>query len=369
MIGDRVRMDPYVRAMKASVREGSIVIDLGTGIGFFAVLACKLGATRVYAIEPDDSIEVARRVAEANGCADRIEFIQDVSTAVDLPRKADVLISDLRGVLPLFGGHIPSVIDARQRLVAPGGILIPLKDELWGTVVESPAIYRDVVEPWLSCPELVEMSPVRHLTTNTWVKRRLAESDFLSAPQRLCTLDYATIETPDVRAEIAWTCTRDGIGDGLGTWFDATLIPGVGFTTAPGAPQAIYGNAFFPFEHPVELEAGDKLTVDLAANLVGSEYVWRWDTKAVRDNLVLAEFRQSTMKASVFPPEKLRKRRDDYVPSRIENIEVARFILERIDGVSSLGSLARAVAECYPARFPDWQSALAHVTKVIAQCT
>src|SRR5579863_9313159 len=79
MIADGVRMEAYARALRQTVKPGSVVLEIGTGPGIFAILACQLGASRVYAIEPDDIIQVAREVASANGCADRIEFLQDLS--------------------------------------------------------------------------------------------------------------------------------------------------------------------------------------------------------------------------------------------------------------------------------------------------
>src|SRR5262245_23219624 len=128
MIADGVRVNAYAAALRQAIKPGSVVVDIGTGIGFFAVLACQLGAQRVHAIEPDDAIELARAIAAANGCADRIRFIQDVSTKVDLPEHADVIVSDLRGVLPLFQQHIPLIIDARSRFLSLSGSLISQRD-------------------------------------------------------------------------------------------------------------------------------------------------------------------------------------------------------------------------------------------------
>ena len=65
MIEDRVRVDAYTQAMRQAIRPGSVVLEIGTGPGIFAVLACKLGAKRVYAIEPDDIIQLAREIAAA----------------------------------------------------------------------------------------------------------------------------------------------------------------------------------------------------------------------------------------------------------------------------------------------------------------
>src|ERR1700722_5443460 len=106
MIADRIRIDAFAQALRGTIRPGAVVMDIGTGPGIMAVLACQLGASRVYAIESGEIIQVARTIAAANGCADRIEFIEEVSTKVTIPVRADVIVSDMRGILPLFQHHI-----------------------------------------------------------------------------------------------------------------------------------------------------------------------------------------------------------------------------------------------------------------------
>ena len=115
MLADAPRVDAYAAALRQAVTPDSVVLDLGCGPGVFAMLACQLGARRVYAIEPDNVINIAREAAAANGFADRIEFFQSLSTDVTLPEPATIIISDLRGVLPFYQGHIPAIIDARRR--------------------------------------------------------------------------------------------------------------------------------------------------------------------------------------------------------------------------------------------------------------
>ncbi len=104
MIADDIRMNAYVRALEQTVWPGSVVLELGTGTGMMALVASRLGAAQVIAVEVDDVIEVARQTASANGMADRITFVQAKSTELSLPQPADVLVSDLRGVLPFHSG-------------------------------------------------------------------------------------------------------------------------------------------------------------------------------------------------------------------------------------------------------------------------
>src|SRR5690349_935226 len=106
MLGDPVRVTAYLRALKEVVRPGQVVIDLGAGFGYFALIACRLGAKRVYAIEPAASISLLPELAAKNGFADRVVCIQDLSTRTTLPELADVVIADIRGVLPMIRGSL-----------------------------------------------------------------------------------------------------------------------------------------------------------------------------------------------------------------------------------------------------------------------
>ena len=60
MVNDRARTAPFVEALRQAVKPGDVVLDIGTGAGIFALLACRFGAARVYAVEPNDAIEVAK---------------------------------------------------------------------------------------------------------------------------------------------------------------------------------------------------------------------------------------------------------------------------------------------------------------------
>jgi len=77
MIGDSARFNAYAKAISRSVRPGDVVAEIGCGPGVFSLLACRAGANRVYAIETEDIIDVARQIAVANGFEDRIQFFSN----------------------------------------------------------------------------------------------------------------------------------------------------------------------------------------------------------------------------------------------------------------------------------------------------
>ena len=159
MIADAGRFGAYAKAIAAAVRPGDTVAEIGCGPGVFSLLACRAGARRVFAIESDDSIQFARQLAAANSFTDRIEFFQSDSRKAELPERANVIVSDIRGVLPLHDHAIPSLEDARQRLLAPGGIMIPLRDTLKAAVINADEYYSRLISPWQKSVPGVDLSP------------------------------------------------------------------------------------------------------------------------------------------------------------------------------------------------------------------
>lgn len=367
MLADRVRVQAYAQALRQTIQPDSVVLDLGTGTGIFALLACRLAARCVYAVEPDDIIQVARENAAANGCAQRIEFIQDVAARVTLPHRADVIVSDLRGVLPWEQHHLTSVAAARRHLLAPGGILIPQQDCVWASVVQAPQLYRRLVEPWDDNCCGLRMPAARRMATNSWRKARVTSEELLTEPQCLATLDYSTLENPNLDQALTWSVPRAGTGHGFVVWFDTILAQGVQLSNSPFAPELIYGSAFFPWPEPVSLGPRDTVSVSFTAKLLGENYVWRWATcvrTAPSSGRIKNRFEQSTLFGAPLSLAGLRKSAANYVPALTDDGRIEQMILELMDSQTPLGEIARRVAQRFPDRFGRCENALARVSEI-----
>lgn len=368
MITCEPRMSAYAEALRQAITPGCSVIDIGAGSGIFSLLACQYGAGSVIAIEPDDAVELLRAAAIANGFDDRITVVQGISTDYVGP-KADVIISDLRGCLPLFEQHIPSMVDARERLLAPGGRLIPARDRLHSALVHDPDFYSPYNEPWLRNAFGIDLSYGHLFVVNQWRKASFTPIDLMSAPQELLQLDYATITDPNMSVDFMLAPEAPGEAHGFLVWFDAELAPGIGFSNAPGEPEQVYGQTFFPFERPIALAIGDRIAVELRADLIEGAYVWSWTSKAWRTEAASPEltYRQSTFLSRILSPDKLAKRSSNFVPPALNAYALDRHCLSLFDGAASLGEIADALSAAFPGRFASTADALTHVANVASR--
>jgi type I protein arginine methyltransferase len=368
MIVRGARTDAYIEALRQTVKPGRVVVDIGTGPGIWALLACQFGARKVYAIEPDDVIAIAREAAAANGFEDRIEFIQGLSTQVTLPELADVIVSDIRGVLPFYEVSLSSLADARQRLLAPGGVLIPLRDTLWVSVVHAPEAHDSYITPWNF--HGLNTDPIRKRVTNTWKKEPIKAHNLVTEPQCWATVNYDRLESYNACGTVTWTIGEESQAHGLAVWFDSSLIEGVGFSNAPSFPEIIYGRAFFPWPESVLLKPGDEVSVTLRATLIGGfDYVWSWDTQIAEDGRPKAAFRQSTFYAAAIAPGQLHKRAADYRPMLTESGEMEKFVLGLMDGQRTVDMIAREVRARFPEYCKTHEDALTSVGDVSRRCS
>jgi protein arginine N-methyltransferase 1 len=367
MIADRIRMDAYVEALRRSVGPQSVVLDLGAGTGIMALVAAKLGARRVYAVEPSAALQLGREAARVNGLAGRIEFLEMLASEVTLPEPANVLISDLRSSLPLYQRHVPSIADARRRLLVSGATIIPREDSLWAAIVEAHDVHEALLRPWSRDGYGVDLSAGRSVATSTPRAVRLEAEQLLSRPLAWETLDYRTREQTDAKAEIHFEIVRSGAGHGIVLWFDSVLTEGVSITNAPGAAKLIYGQVLLPWPEAVSLKRGDEIAISLRAGLVRHDYAWRWATRIERRGRLLTTFEQSTLGGAPLSLNSLRKRREAHVPVLTEDGAIDRDILNQIDGRRTLGEVAHLLVERHPGRFPDWKDALRRASELSAR--
>lgn len=243
MLDDRRRTDSFLAGVRAVVRPGDVVVDLGTGTGVLAIAAAQAGASRVYAIEATGIGAVAEASFRANGYGDRITLLTGTSTDVELPERADVLTGELIGADPLGEGVVQYIADARRRLLKPAARLVPSRLRVLALPVAVPeaAIRRvtftpDALETWRSRYG-IDFGALRNTTPSPFsffINPRKLAGRVLGTPVLVRDARLATIDDVPVQVDGAFDATASALLDGVLICFDAELgAPGIRLSTHP----------------------------------------------------------------------------------------------------------------------------------------
>lgn len=275
MIADEERTDAYCAALSAVGVAGRRLLDVGAGFGYFSILACQLGATEVLAVEMSPEIDHAAKLADGAGVGTKLKAVRGPLSSIQSPSRFDVVLSDLRGALPLFGHAIPTVIDARERFLASGGTLIPQRDRIWIAPVNAGGLYEERIA-LCQATNGVPTEPLRASIVRMPWRVALPRESLLGSPALWLDCDYYMIQSSNHVHQVAWTVDEPASCDGFALWFDAELTNSVSFTNAPGTTVRSYGQWFLPAERPMSIQAGEHLSVTVSATSVAGRYAWAW---------------------------------------------------------------------------------------------
>ncbi|TWB48831.1 tetratricopeptide repeat protein [Nitrospirillum viridazoti] len=262
MMNDVERNAAYEAAITAAVRPGDIVLEIGTGSGLLAMMAARAGAAQVYTCEADPVIaETARAIIATNGYADRVTVIAKPSGAVtvgkDLPRPADLLVSEILSSDLLSERVLPAVRDARDRLLTPEARIIPQAGGVRALLAESRVMERAFFVEEACGFDLDEFN---RLAPRAVRLDRIMPFRPLSAPFQALTVDLADPQPGQSwRGHLAVPVTADGRCVGLLQWIWLKLWDGVEFENSPLIPTEASGwqpGLYLP-RRPLDLMAGE----------------------------------------------------------------------------------------------------------------
>lgn len=365
MADDAPRVAAYLAALKAAVRPGDHVADVGAGFGFFAVAAARLGAARVYAIEPNDAIDHGPRLAAQHGVADRIVFLQGRADAFRPERPVDVLIEDLRGALPTHGRRLDQLADLAGTWTSAATRWLTVRDRLMVVPCDVPADDQRA-EGGDADPIGPDLSAVRQVARATWSRVAAADLAPLGPAVPCITVVPGTTRSRDVRGRARTNVVRDGAIDALGVWCDAELAGGAGFSSGPGTAPSIHGCVRFPLPAPLPVRAGDEVEMTLALMPDGVDGIWRWRAEVRRDGAIMAAADATDLAARLLSTTRRARRAPGHVPQAGMRLALERALLEAIDGRASLQEIAATVHARFPGRFADAAAALAWVAEAAA---
>ena len=288
---DQTRTNAFRDAIRQVVTPGSVVLDLGTGSGILSFFACEAGARRVFAVDATHSADLAAFLARQLGYSDRIEVIHAHSTKVELPERADILVTETLGAFGFNERILSCVIDARARLLRPGAAIIPQRIDLAVVPVELPEVFDRYVGFWRKEQFGFDLSPLAVFASNVMYVADVDNAAFLATPATVISADLTSIASANVSGHAHFQTSRAGLLCGFSGWFRATLAPGIELSNEV-AGTTNWEHAFLPLESPIPVEQGTPVDLDLETS---DGLSWRW-----RGRIGDALFDQMTLLSS--PP-------------------------------------------------------------------
>lgn len=265
LLSDSIRTRTYQRAIEANVKEGDIVIDVGTGTGILALFAAKAGAKRVYAIEPTGIIDLAKQIAKKNYLDGQIEFIKAKAEEADIPEQVDCIVSEWLGVFAVQENMLPSVASMRDRFLKPKGKMLPETVNLFLSLVEDRKLYDEKIGRWEKQVYGLDYTDFASCQANDIHISTFAPDNFLSAPIKIINIDMKHTKNSNFKVRKRFKIVRNGICHGLAGWFQAVFPDGIVLDTGPDHPLTEWWQSFFPIAEPVQVNMGEEVIVSFAA--------------------------------------------------------------------------------------------------------
>lgn len=339
MLADRPRVEGFRRAIAAVVREGDVVVDVGTGTGILAALCARAGARKVYALEVGPIGALAEELIAANGLRDRVEIVRAHSSTWQPPEAADVLVSETLWNFGFGEGLVEIVRDMRRRVLAHDARLIPSSFDMVVAPVSDPRLW-EAVRAWSGEVEGYALQCGRPLAANGIFIRRVDPTTTLGDGRSMGRVDLTAEEIdPNISGKGAWTVSGDTTVHGLAGWFEAQLAPGVTIANAPGAGQS-WSTVFLPVDPPLDVSAGADVAVEFSSTADGREL--RWTLSASGETR-----RQSTFHGRLLSPEWIQRRAHSTEPELAPLGTALRDALTKIGEGGSVGDVHALLEERY----------------------
>ncbi len=240
MLFDQARNAAYQRALERHVTSESVVLDIGSGTGLLAMMAARAGAKQVIACEVVKTLaETAREIVCDNGYSDHVKVFASHSTALrvgeHLPRRADLLVSEIVDSELLGEGVLASITHAKKELLAENATIIPEAANLWVQLIELENT------TWVSRPladiagfNLGRFEKFHPKPSRILVDCRVEPYRLLSDRHMAREYNFGSNDFSPARQQLEIPVTQTGMFDGVVIGFDLKMDEQETVTSGPG---------------------------------------------------------------------------------------------------------------------------------------
>lgn len=276
MLQDYVRTGTYYAAVIGNRADFTdrVVVDVGAGSGILSLFAAQAGAKHVYAVEASEMAEYARKLIEGNpALSQRITVIKGKVEEVELPEKADILISEPMGTLLVNERMLESYVIARDRFLVPDGKMFPTVGRIHMAPFSDEYLFVEIANKALFWQQQsyydVDLTPLYNTAFQGYFSQPVVDAfdpRLLVAPPIFHVIDFTKVKEEDlyeIDVPLRFTAAVGTRVHGLACWFDVlfngSTVPRW-LTTAPGSPTTHWYQLRCVLSQPLYVMAGQEIT-------------------------------------------------------------------------------------------------------------
>ncbi|KAI8367011.1 S-adenosyl-L-methionine-dependent methyltransferase [Choanephora cucurbitarum] len=278
MLKDKARTEAYrdFAYENKDVFKDKVVLDVGCGTGILSMFAARAGAKQVFSVDNSAIIEKAKLNIKENGLDHIITCVRGKVEEIKLPvNKVDIIVSEWMGYFLLFEAMLDSVLVARDRWLAPNGIMAPSHTRILICALEDESLKNDRVHYWNDVYgfKMSAMKPNLEEALVDYIQPHSVMSDVVTIKDLY--LQDITIKQLDFSNPFKITVKRDGQIHAFSGWFDtwftrdghaiplereAQKVEGeVYMTTSPFGEDTHWKQTTFILEESLDVKAGDQI--------------------------------------------------------------------------------------------------------------
>ncbi|KAI9013881.1 S-adenosyl-L-methionine-dependent methyltransferase [Phycomyces nitens] len=266
MLKDEVRTLSYRASIynNKHLFQDKIVLDVGCGTGILSMFAAKSGAKHVYGIDMSNIIIQARKIVDDNGLTDKITLIQGKMEDVKLPvDKVDIIISEWMGYFLLYESMLDTVLVARDKYLAPGGMIFPDKATMYIAAIEDGDYKEEKIDYWDNVYGF-DYSSIKSLAIKEPLVDTVEARAVVTTPCAFREIDILTVQKSDLTFTVPFkiTAARDDYVHAFISWFDIGFThchKPVYFSTGPHAKYTHWKQTVFYTPEAITVKNGESI--------------------------------------------------------------------------------------------------------------
>ncbi|KAI3690455.1 hypothetical protein L2E82_48481 [Cichorium intybus] len=276
MLQDYVRTGSYYAAVIENQADfvGRVVVDVGAGSGILSLFAAQAGAKHVYAVEASEMADYAQKLINGNPIlGQRITVIKGKVEDVELPEKADILISEPMGTLLVNERMLESYVIARDRFLVPNGKMFPTVGRIHMAPFSDEYLYVEIANKALFWQQQnyygVDLTALHGTAFQGYFSQPVVDAfdpRLLVAPAVSHIINFTTVKEEDlyeIDIPLKFTASVGTRIHGLACWFDVLFNGSTvqrWLTTAPGAPTTHWYQLRCVLSQPIYVMPGQEIT-------------------------------------------------------------------------------------------------------------